>query len=151
MKRLLASWFGVGLILHAVRGDHGGSGTLGALITFPIAFLIGDLWGWQSQLVGALVISLIGLWSVAGLVGTEGDAGWIVIDEAGGTFLAVIGLGLWPAMVAWVVFRVADIFKKPFPGVSQAERLPGAWGVMSDDLVAALYALLIGHIIQALV
>jgi phosphatidylglycerophosphatase A len=39
-----------------------------------------------------------------------------------------------------VLFRVFDIWK-PFPA-DRAQRLPGGLGVMVDDLVAGLYALL---------
>jgi phosphatidylglycerophosphatase A len=81
----------------------------------------------------------------------DGDAGWIVIDEAAGTLLATTGVGGWPTVLAFVVFRVADITKNPFPGVSQAEGLSEGWGVMADDLVAALYGLAAGHLLLALI
>ena len=44
-----------------------------------------------------------------------------------------VGLGL-----AFAAFRVFDIVK-PFPA-REAERLPGGWGVMADDIVAGIYA-----------
>ena len=77
------------------------------------------------------------------------DPGWVVIDEAAGTFLATIGLGIPAAIVGWIVFRVADIAKKAFPGVAAAERLPG--GIMADDLVAGLYGLAAGWVVQSVV
>jgi phosphatidylglycerophosphatase A len=49
--------------------------------------------------------------------------------------------------VAFVVFRIADISKKP-PGVAAAERLGGALGVTADDLVAGLWALAAGWFVQ---
>ena len=61
--------------------------------------------------------------------------------------LGAVGLGLMTARTAlswkylllgFILFRVFDIWK-PFP-VRQAERLPGGWGIMADDWVAALYA-----------
>lgn len=73
-----------------------------------------------------------------------------MIDEAAGTFLAVIGLGGWAVATAFVVFRIADISKK-FPGVAAAERLGGALGITADDLVAGLWALAAGWLVQALV
>ena len=43
------------------------------------------------------------------------------------------------AIVAWLVFRAADIFKDFAPGVAEAEaRLPGAVGITADALVAGL-------------
>ncbi|MGZ8755006.1 MAG: phosphatidylglycerophosphatase A, partial [Acidimicrobiia bacterium] len=47
-------------------------------------------------------------------------------------------------------FRVADISKR-FPGVAAAERLEGALGITADDLVAGLWALAAGWLVQALV
>ena len=72
-----------------------------------------------------------------------------MVDEAAGTFLAVVGLVGWGAAVAFVVFRVADISKK-FPGVAAAERLKGAVGITADDLVAGLWALAAGWLVQVL-
>ena len=151
MRRVLASWFGTGLILRRIIGKDLGSGTVASVFTFPIALWIGSAWGWQVQAVTVVLVTLLGYWVLSTMNNEEGDAGWIVIDEAGGTFLAVVGLTLWPALVAVVVFRLADIFKKLFPGVGQAERLSGATGIMADDLVAALYGLLAGHIVQNLI
>jgi phosphatidylglycerophosphatase A len=151
MRRLVASWFGSGLILTKVRGSDLGSGTVGAFFAALVALFIGQVWGWGGQLVAAVIVFGLALWSSAGFVETEGDAGWIVIDEAAGTFVALIGLGLWPgAVVAWVIFRAADIFKRVFPGVAQAEGLSGAIGITTDDLVAGLYGLVAGHLVQAL-
>ena len=41
-------------------------------------------------------------------------------------------------LLGLILFRVFDIWK-PFP-VRQAESLPGGWGIMADDWLAALYA-----------
>ena len=151
MRRILASWFGTGLILGRLRGSDWGSGTVAALATFPMALWIGSTWGWQVQVVSVVVIFFLGVLVTGKFTADEGDAGWMVIDEAAGTFVALIGLTLGPAAVAWIVFRAADIYKNPFPGVAQTERLPGSWGVMTDDIVAGIYGLIAGHIVQALV
>lgn len=148
MSRLLASWFGSGLILGRVRGSHDGSGTVAGVLTFPLVVALGARWGWPIQLAGAFLVTLLGLWAVASLVAEEGDAGWIVIDEAAGTFLALVGLGLGASIFAFVVFRLADIFK--FPGVAVVDRMSGFAGVMYDDLVAAGYGLVAGHLLQLL-
>ncbi len=150
MHRVLASWFGTGLILGRLRGSDVGSGTVGALFAFPIAFLVGEWWGWQAQIVAAVVVTVMSVWAVRPLVTDEGDAGWICIDEAAGAFICVIGLPLLPAVVAWIVFRAADIFKNFAPPVERAEELPGAIGVTADDVVAGVYGLVIGHIVSAL-
>ena len=68
----------------------------------------------------------------------EHDPSWITVDE----WLAVWTMctilrehhwGVWIAAVA--LFRVFDIFKCGL--VRLSEKLPGAWGVLIDDLVAA--------------
>jgi phosphatidylglycerophosphatase A len=151
MHRVVASWFGAGLILGRLRGDPLGSGTIGAFLAFPIALLVGYWWGWQGQVIAAVVMIPVAIWSARPFVGPEGDAGWIVVDEAAGAFISVIGLGLVPALVGVLVFRAADIFKNFAPGVASAERLPGALGVTADDVLAGLYGLAAGHLVQALI
>ena len=152
MKRTIASWFGTGWILRRARGNDLGSGTVASFFAAVLALAIGVLWGWEVQAAAAVLVVLLSIWSAEEFVEEEGDAGWIVIDEAAGTFVALLGLSFWPgAVVAWIVFRLADIFKRAFPGVAQAERLSGAVGVTMDDLVAGLYGLVSGHIVQSLI
>ena len=68
------------------------------------------------------------------------DPGLIVIDETAGMLLTLAAVPVGPAgaAVGFLAFRLFDIVK-PFPA-RRAERLPGGWGVMADDLVAGLYA-----------
>ena len=147
MHRLVASFFGSGLLLRRIRGSDAGSGTVGALVALPFTLWIGSEFGWSGQLVGAVFLTLVAVWSTRSLVSEVGDAGWIVIDEAAGTFVATIGLLGWPAVIGFLVFRVADIAKSRFTGVLQAERLPGAIGITADDLVAGIYGLVVGHLV----
>ncbi len=70
----------------------------------------------------------------------------MVIDEAAGTFLAVIGLDTRSALVGFAVFRLADITKR-FPGVAYADDLGGPLGVTLDDLVAGSWGLAAGWIV----
>ncbi len=149
MTRLIASWFGSGLILGKARGSDAGSGTVASILTFPVAIWLGGF-GILVQIGAAAVVTALAIWSVSHLVATEGDAGWIVIDEAAGTFIATISLGWGPGLVALVIFRVADIFKAGFPGVARAEKIPGATGVVADDVIAAFYGLAAGLVTQNL-
>lgn len=128
-----------------------GSGTVGGLIALPFALLVGSTWGWVGQLLVAVALTAIAFWSAAELSASEGDAGWIVIDEVAGTFVSTIGLLGWPAVAAFVVFRIADIAKRLFPGVHQADSMPGAIGIALDDVLAGLWALGIGHLLAAFV
>lgn len=151
MHRLVASFFGSGLLLRRFRGSDTGSGTLAGLIALPFSLWAGSSLGWQAQLLGAATLTLASLWSARTLATDVGDASWIVIDEAAGTFVATIGLLGWPAMIGFVVFRIADITKRPFPGVHQADNLPGSLGITVDDSLAALYGLALGHLLAATV
>jgi len=66
----------------------------------------------------------------------------VVIDEVAGQlipFLAVPPSSWKWALAAFALFRFFDVLK-PFPA-RRAERLPGGWGIMTDDVVAGVYAL----------
>jgi len=145
MHRLVASWFGSGLLIGRIRGSDFGSGTVGAALTLVMALGLGWI-GWWAQAVAALGVAGLSVWS-ADRFADEGDPGWIVVDEAAGTLLATIGLTGWPFLISFFVFRAADIFKTT-PGVGAAERLPGGWGITADDLVAGLYGLAVGWAFQ---
>ena len=149
MARLIASVLGSGLILRKVRGSDGGSGTIASFFVFPISIAAGEIWGWPAQIALLILVTVLGVWAV-GHLRSEGDAGWIVVDEAAGTILATIGLGWGAGLIALIVFRLADILKRSFPGVAQAESLPGPTGIIADDLVAGLYGLVAGHLVAAL-
>jgi len=51
-------------------------------------------------------------------------------------------------LLAFLLFRLLDIFK-PWP-INRLERLPGAWGVMADDLFAGLLSGLLSILIMRL-
>jgi phosphatidylglycerophosphatase A len=85
--------------------------------------------------MGAIRLSLSGL--------SAKDPQWIVIDEWAGLFVALIGAdstALWQVLLAVVLFRFFDISK--VGPIRVAERLPGAVGIMADDVVAGAFALL---------
>ncbi len=143
MRRTVARSLGLGLIPRRLRGSDDGAGTFGALLAIPLALAVGNVW---LELTLVAVAVVVGLWASHPFA--AGDPGWVVIDETAGAWLGVIGLGGWPFAAGWVVARLADITKWP-PGVGAAERLPGAWGVMADDLVAGLYGLAAGWLIAS--
>lgn len=148
MQRLIASWFGSGLVLRRITGSDSGSGTVGAAVALAISLWLGGI-GWALQLAAASVTILLSVWSSSAFAGDHADPGWVVVDEAAGTFVATIGLTGAPAVAAWVVFRLADIFKSRFPGVARAEGLSGGVGITADDVVAGLYGLLVGWLLAA--
>ena len=142
MHRAIASWFGSGLLLGKIRGSHAGSGTVGSALALIMTIAIGQ-YGWRWQLLAAVVVTTLALWSARPFAIDGADPGWIVADEAAGMFVASIGLSVPAVFGAFVVFRVADATKR-FPGVAAAERLPGTVGITADDLVAGLWGLAAG-------
>ena len=87
------------------------------------------------------------------------DPGYVVADETAGQCIALFMLpvaapaltaaGLFPLVcalsVAFVSFRIFDIFKPPPADALQA--LPAGWGVLIDDLFAGVYALIATQVI----
>lgn len=71
------------------------------------------------------------------------DPGPVVADEVLGMLvtLAFLPVSITGALVGFVLFRIFDVIKPP-PS-RQLEALHGGWGVMSDDLMAAIYAHLV--------
>lgn len=82
----------------------------------------------------------------------QADAGPIVIDEFVGMFITLTAAPNHP--VAWILgfllFRVFDVFK-PFPCSWFDQHIHGGFGIMMDDVIAGLYALLSLHILWILV
>ncbi|MCC6232318.1 MAG: phosphatidylglycerophosphatase A [Verrucomicrobiales bacterium] len=135
-------------------------GTWGSLVGMAWAALLmstGNPW----LLWGAALAGVAGAVWVSGeaerILGSH-DPGSVVIDEivaiplcfavpwwsravGGGSHEGGVGLlGGWPwwlPCLVFVLFRVFDI-AKPWP-VRQAQRLPGGWGVVADDVLAALW------------
>ena len=71
-----------------------------------------------------------------------------MLDEVAGQWFALVPIafmgrgGDWrPYGMAFLLFRLFDIFK-PWP-ISAAERLPGGFGVMMDDVLAGIAAALL--------
>jgi phosphatidylglycerophosphatase A len=79
------------------------------------------------------------------------DPGCIVIDEIVGMLIALTFVPDQPAawLLAFILFRIFDIWK-PFP-VSWFDRhIHGGLGIMLDDVMAGVYALVCLQIIRVL-
>ncbi|HEX4858137.1 MAG TPA: phosphatidylglycerophosphatase A [Usitatibacteraceae bacterium] len=118
-------------------------GTVGTLLAVPL-FILMQPFGVAVVALSAVVLFAIGIWAseVTGRALGVADHGGIVIDEIA-AFLLVLAAApsgwLW-GLLAFALFRVFDIVK-PWP-IRQAERaIKGGLGVMTDDLLAAVYAI----------
>jgi phosphatidylglycerophosphatase A len=136
---------GVGLL-------PGPRGTYGSVLTWALALawlgssataLMG--WGFGLLLAGltGLAVAVSHIAEAGRIFDDKDDPGQIVIDEAVGMLIALWGqaapISWWRVGLALAAFRFFDIVK-PWP-VNAAQRLPGGWGVVADDVVAGLYAL----------
>jgi len=141
------------LVLFIATGAGSGyapiaSGTFGSavgLILYGLLVCVSPL----AMLVGTVVLIPIGVWAAdraEKLFGREDD-GRIVIDEIAGMLisLAFLPVGLEVALVGFFVFRLFDIVKPP--PVRQMESLHGGFGVMFDDVLAGVYANLVGQVL----
>ena len=118
-------------------------GSLASIVAAPWLFLPFPLWGRIAILIGVL---LIGTWacSRAEIVMGKKDPGCVIIDELFGQWLTLLffsAMPIWYLAVAFVLFRLFDIFK-PWPVKWAETAFPGGLGVMIDDGVAGLYALI---------
>ena len=134
----VATWFGCGLM----RPAPGTWGTIGGL---PFAILLMFLGGVPALLAGIAAVSVAGYWASKKMEAMTGDhdGSYIVVDEVAGIFIALIPAGLDPlsVLLAVIFFRFFDILK-PWPVSWLDKNLPGAEGVMLDDMMAGVYAAL---------
>jgi len=131
----LATWFGCGL----ARPAPGTWGTLGGL---PIGIFL-MMAGLPYLIGGIVIVCAVGLWAAKEFEKATGehDASAIVIDEVAGVWITLLAATQTPlsALLAFLLFRAFDILK-PWPISWCDKNLPGAWGVMLDDIVAGIFA-----------
>lgn len=126
-------------------------GSLAGLLYFAVAF-------YHASIGAVLIASLIGAYLAVGFCGEaevrlrKKDPGEVVLDEVIVMPLCFLGwrtlLGVAPPWVlllaGFALFRLFDI-AKPL-GIARLQTLPGGWGVVADDVAAALAACATLHI-----
>ena len=124
-------------------------GTAGTVIAIPLYVLISSLHTSFYLAITALV-SLIGIWVCSytskKLNGHDHPA--IVIDEIAGYFITMIMAPegwLW-VLIGFILFRIFDIFK-PWPISWIDKKVRGGFGIMLDDIVAGIVALILLQLI----
>ncbi|XWN38587.1 MAG: phosphatidylglycerophosphatase A [Balneola sp.] len=142
LKLFIGSGFGSGLLPFA-------PGTWGSLLALlPIYFLMktGNIY-----LVPLFVFisSLLSLWVTSACVEQWGeDPGKLVMDEWAGqalTFISISSVGVLDSDLmilafGFILFRIFDILK-PL-GINKLQKYEGGAGILLDDLLAGLYALI---------
>lgn len=138
-ERILAFGFGSGLI-------HPGPGTWGTLLGWLLWVLL--LQGLPDGVVAGVLLAsfAVGCWAAQRCNQQLGvaDHGGINWDEIVAIWLVLwlIPAGFVSQLVGVVLFRVFDILKPPPVSVLD-RRFKNGFGVMIDDILAALYALLV--------
>lgn len=119
-------------------------GTFGSLIGLPLFWLIsGYSFNLQVTLIAVLFLIGIYLCDITGKNLGVSDHGSIVWDEIVAMMLTLTfapGQAIW-WLGAFLLFRLFDIWK-PFPIRQCDAKLKNGFGVMFDDLLAAIYAIL---------
>jgi phosphatidylglycerophosphatase A len=135
------------LITFFATGGYSGyapvaPGTAGSLVGVGLYLILKDLAPHLYLGIGAILFA-VGIWAAreAERIYDEPDSRAIVIDEVVGMLftLALLPFGWGLLLVGFLLFRLFDVLK-PFPIRLLETRVSGGWGIMLDDLVAALYA-----------
>ncbi len=127
------------------------SGTFATLFTLPIVYLLHQAIATQGLYLGMVIIlfgaSVIIINCAMRKLKRHDDPSEIVLDEVVGCILTFWGIALstQSLLVGFILFRAFDIIK--FGWVKKAEDWADAWGVMGDDMVAALFANIILRIL----
>jgi len=139
--RIISTFFGTGYFPI-------GPGTMAsAVVVLLYKFLLSDL-SWPLYLLIIIVLFIVG-----GIAATkyssalqQKDPRKIVIDEVCGQLctLFLVPSSWLLLLLAFVLFRLFDIIK-PYP-IKKLERIRDGWGIMADDIMAAVYAGILIHL-----
>lgn len=140
---LLAFGFGAGTLPFA-------PGSFGTLVAIPIYLLLAPL-PLISYLSTLLVVFIAGVWLCERTSRDLGvhDHGGIVWDEIVGYLVTMTFAPagwLW-ILIGFLLFRLFDILK-PWPISTIDRQVKGGFGIMLDDLLAGIYALLVILLIE---
>lgn len=134
-SKIIATVFGIGYFPIA-------PGTLTSLIVVFLYKLFLHRLSWPQYLLLFFLLFFVGVVasSKCESESNKKDPRNIVIDEAVGQFLVLFQIGEdWlPLLLSFFLFRLFDIVK-PIP-IRKVENFPSGWGIMMDDLLAAIYA-----------
>lgn len=120
-------------------------GTFGTLMAIPLYLLLAQLplWAYVVALVVSFAVGIYLCDQASKDMGVH-DHGGIVWDEFVGFWIAMTALPFhWAWILAgFVLFRIFDILK-PWPISWLDKRVHGGLGIMIDDVLAGIFALII--------
>jgi phosphatidylglycerophosphatase A len=104
------------------------------------------------MLLVILVVTLAGIWAASRTekLQQKKDPSIVVIDEVAGQMIALLSGPFWiqtwwSILTAFILFRLFDIWK-PYP-VRRLEGLESGLGIMADDVLAGVYALIVNSLL----
>jgi phosphatidylglycerophosphatase A len=120
-------------------------GTFGTLAAVPLVYLVARANHPLVLLAAVVTVTVAGVWA-AGVVEKQEertDPTLVVVDEVAGFLVTMAFLPATPLVLlsGFLIFRVLDVLKPPPAG--WAEKFPGGFGIMADDLIVGVYANLI--------
>lgn len=124
------------------------SGSFGSIVALLIYYIIPNF---EKSIVIIPAIIFFSIWGIS--IGTKfenlygKDPAECTIDEVIGMWISLLFVPkeLTIALLAFIVWRAMDIIK-PYPA-RKAESLEGGLGVILDDIISAIYSLIIVHLI----
>jgi phosphatidylglycerophosphatase A len=126
-------------------------GTFGSIAGVGLFYMLRGL-NSQIYLLAILGVIVLGLFTSGRMekLLNKKDPGCIVIDEVMGMLIALsfMPVNLKIVILAFIFFRILDTLK-PFPA-GRLQDMPGAVGVMGDDLIAGIYTNIVLQVILKL-
>lgn len=133
---------------QGVVGYTAAPGTMATLMTMPLVYFLSKVHLTMSLYIALLVVafcfSLMVVHKALPFF-DEPDPYSIVVDEMVGFLVVFVAVPFsWQALlIGFIVFRLLDIYK--LFGIAYVEQIPGALGIMLDDVAAALLTNLFLH------
>ena len=175
-RRTAGDYFALAIATCGVGYFPVAPGTVGSLVGAAVYV---SLWAWIYQLFQAgvlrrgmnfinvftpqiaflfvviLFVTMLGIWAASRTerVLQKKDPSIVVIDEVAGQMIALLSWPFlahsgWTILTAFVFFRAFDIWK-PYP-IRRLERLESGLGIMADDVLAGVYALIANSVLISL-
>ena len=152
--RLIATSFGAGF-LPVAPGTWGA--IVGIILWLPLYLWCPGMPAFIATAALTLFFTVAGIWASSVSEKYWGkDPVAACVDETVGQLISLLPLCGGPAAAPWwlilvslALFRFFDIFK-PL-GIRSMERFPGGFGMMADDILAAVYAVAIEVVILLLI
>lgn len=145
LPKLLATSFGFGF-LPAAPGTWGA--VFAILIWLPFWIWLPGTPTFIFTAAATVFFTVAGTWaSAVAEKYWKTDPVWACVDETVGQLISLLPLCALPHQYWWEIvlslalFRLFDIFK-PL-GIRKIESLPGGYGMMADDILAAIYSCVI--------